>query len=679
MRIQINAFGGIMPALDPEKLPDPQAVKAINCKFEEGNLVPMREPRQLATPLPGVLFRTIYRMSWTSETQWIGFSGDVTIVRAPLPLTTGQNFDSDFRLFWAGEGVEFNSASGTVNWPAWSTKAEIVTTPSFFATPSNPRPVGVPAPLAGPTIAVVQPTAPTAGLLGTITALSNQRPVVVSCAQAHGLRSGMTIQLAGIPTGDGNELNNRTYTITVPGGAGGSTFSLEGADGSQWTSAVTFNEPLPTWTRFFTEIESNDRVYVFTYVTPEGFESAPSPVSNMVPVGDGQSVTITTGTPVNVTPTNGPTFNTSNWKKRIYRSVTGETGLFKLVNTENDIPIAQSTYIDTKSDAALGEEVKTEGWTLPPAGLHSLTSHPNGFIAGALNNEAHFSEPFAPYAWPRRYRKVLSNRIVGIGQFGNVLVYATDANPVLAYGSDPQSITFRTLDVVQPCISRRTIATSGEAAFYVSPSGIVMCSDAGAQIVTSGYFNDSQWRALVMQSNGSARPMTAAWLDDSYWLAIDNLRLWRFQFKGQGIINIVEVRGINLIENTMPTGALFADARTNGLFYTNGATRELRQLDPPTGPFFMMMEWQSRTFVMPRETNFSCGQVFQVPFGTGNATVVLGTNGGVDPTLVTNQPVVQRMPGGYMADRYFVNISGQRAVKAVHFATTVSGLRAIAL
>ena len=100
------------------------------------------------------------------------------------------------------------------------------------------------------------------------------------------------------------------------------------------------------------------------------------------------------------------------------------------------------------------------------------------------------------------------------------------------------------------------------------------------------------------------------------------------------------------------------------------------------------MTWRSRAFVLPRETNFGCVEVFpgqvNTPIEASQTALVTllyqRPDGAGDSLLVsTDVRRIFRLPGGVMSGRYTVEIAGTRAVRAVHYATTISGLRAIAL
>ncbi|MBP8177113.1 MAG: hypothetical protein KAX77_05040 [Xanthomonadales bacterium] len=689
MILRFNAFGGIMPALEPAKLPEPNAEDALSCKFQRGNIAPFNVETTYQTPASQAA--NILSLHRLGSNQWMSFTTEVGVVRGPMPIGSGESFEDDFRLYYAGEGVTFTGRDGggtpaSVQWPGFTTRRKAVNNlpaNAWFAPPQIKYPMGVPYPgwasnaAGAPTVTVS--AAPT----GTVTAVTKTNPAkfTVSVIPSPALTNGARVRFSGFPgTGDGSELNGATYPVTKVSDL---QYRIEGFDATDWAADLTGTF---TWTRAYDDIEVEDRIYCFTYVDEFGQESKPGTNSEVVAVGDGQSVSVTTPIVTTLERNASPDFNLGgNGKKRIYRSVTGDTFNFLLVA---ETAITQAVFVDNVGDAVLGEAQPTGGYDLPPQRLHSLVNHPNGFLAGAVDNEAHFSEPYAVYAWPIKYRKVLANRIVGVGVYGSTIVYATEANPVLAYASDPMSISWRTLDVVHPCISRHTVVSNGGAVFYVSPAGLVQCDDAGARVITYPYWNEEQWRALVTSVFGWALPMSAVWLDDSYWLTINYSNLWRIQFKGNGILNVVRVLpNRSITSGNADYGVLCSDHETGELFgmrYSAGnpSARVLERIDDRASSTQVPFTWTSRTVTLPHETNFGAMQVFCPESGSWAYTVTCTPDSAsgktpFDITVQNNRPV--RLPAGYLTGTWKFSIKGTKEVSAVHFATSISELRRVAL
>lgn len=232
--------------------------------------------------------------------------------------------------------------------------------------------------------------------------------------------------------------------------------------------------------------------YVFTMVNDLGEESAPSPPSATVLRPDGVSVTVTT--PVSV-----PTGTSSEYgieTKRIYRAVTGATGsIFRFVA---EIPLATADYVDTLTDAQLGEALESEGWDLPPDDLQGILALPNGIMVGFRRNQLCFSEQNRPHAWPPDYRLNTDTDIVGIGAIDTAVVVGTKTFPYVAQGQTPADYAAAKLEVPQACVSKRSVAyVSGVGVCMASPDGYLAIAGVAQPVnLTRSIFTRKQWQAL---------------------------------------------------------------------------------------------------------------------------------------------------------------------------------------
>lgn len=232
--------------------------------------------------------------------------------------------------------------------------------------------------------------------------------------------------------------------------------------------------------------------YVFTMVNDLGEESAPSPPSATILRPDGVSVTVTT-------PVGAPTGTSSDYgieSKRIYRAVTGATGsIFRLVA---EIPLATADYVDTLTDAELGEELESEGWDLPPDDLQGVLALPNGIMCGFRRNQLCFSAQNRPHAWPVAYRLNTDTDIVGIGAIDTAVIVGTQSFPYVAQGQTPADYAAAKLEVPQACVSKRSIAyLSGVGVCMATPDGYMAISGVVQPVnLTRGVFTREQWQAL---------------------------------------------------------------------------------------------------------------------------------------------------------------------------------------
>src|SRR5210317_2196786 len=215
------------------------------------------------------------------------------------------------------------------------------------------------------------------------------------------------------------------------------------------------------------------RTYVFTWVEKAAgfsFESAPSPASALVDVNDGQPSRLS-GMPA------APPAGFTATHKRIYRAV---NGTFLYVD---EIPFDQTSYVDSKEAADLGEEIPSLAWTRPPEGLKGLTALNNGMMAAFDGRDIYFCEPFIPHAWPTDYVVTIEHPVVGLGRMDSTLAVLTEGKPVFIQGIHPSTMTVVTTDIEQACVSKRSIISYGATVLYASPDGLISLSPGGSRNV----------------------------------------------------------------------------------------------------------------------------------------------------------------------------------------------------
>lgn len=226
------------------------------------------------------------------------------------------------------------------------------------------------------------------------------------------------------------------------------------------------------------------RAYVYTMVTGWGEESAPSPVSAIVSVQTGQTVTVGTFSAV-------PAGEYQVTHRRVYRLATGLTGAEYLFVAE--ITVGTASYVDSLTDAQLGEVLETTDWLPPPAGLKGLLALPNGVMTGFVDNQVYLSVPFAPYAWPLAYKQVTDFQVVALGHFGSTVVAATSSTPYLINGIDPAYAAPTKYQGVLPCVSKRGLVSTEYGVLYPSSAGLVRVTSGGADVVTLPIIDADDW------------------------------------------------------------------------------------------------------------------------------------------------------------------------------------------
>jgi hypothetical protein len=338
------------------------------------------------------------------------------------------------------------------------------------------------------------------------------------------------------------------------------------------------------------------RVYLVTYISLFGSieeESAPSPVSAIVSVNPGGTVT------VGGLGTTAPAGKYNITKKRIYRSVAGTSANVYLKVA--DVSIGTSSYADSLSATALGAVLPSTTWTTPPSDLQGIVAMANGILAGFRGNEVYFSEPFLPHAWPAEYALTVEFPVVGITALGESLVVATKGNPFIISGASPLSMSQSKLPLYEPCVSKRSIASDENGAMYASPNGIVKVAPGFAGIATRPLMTRDEWQVYLPGT------MLGTVLDGRYYLFCD---AGMPQGKGALILDRNESAS-PLTMTSLHTTAVHVEPTTARLFIADDGNVKAWSSD---GNSYLPYEWKSKLFILPRPLNFGAGQV-EADFG----------------------------------------------------------------
>lgn len=231
------------------------------------------------------------------------------------------------------------------------------------------------------------------------------------------------------------------------------------------------------------------RVYVYTWVTAYGEESAPSPPLTKTGKEDGSwDLTLTA-------PAAGTLSNRNIEKVRIYRTVTSLTGTPVFFFVAEQV-YSDTTYSDTRTNADVAAEAVLEStyYYEPPLDLKGFCLMPEGVICGWRENELWFSEPFRPHAWPSQYVLTVEYPVVNCGVIGNTLMVLTRGNPAMVAGQHPANYSQSKFAVFEPCLSKNSMIATEFGLAYVSHSGLVIASPAGVKNVTQEMIDRHKWQ-----------------------------------------------------------------------------------------------------------------------------------------------------------------------------------------
>lgn len=384
------------------------------------------------------------------------------------------------------------------------------------------------------------------------------------------------------------------------------------------------------------------RFYLVTFVTDRNEESAPSPPSAQQDVDQYSSTVVTR-----------PTVPTSRFidRWRIYRSATtGDLTTFQFIG---EFPTATASYSDVVSNEALGELIPTVGWDEPVSGLKGLTSMPNGIMAAFKDNTLHFSEPYAPYAFPPAYQIVTEFPIVGLGVFGQTLFVGTTGNPYLVSGSDSASMSAVKLESNQSCVARRSIATVPGGVIYASPDGLCLVTGGSVQVITRSVFTREDWQALTPASIfGVAH-------EDIYYFFYDT-----GSDKGSYAFDLQSIK-LGVVNGFTSVTALFSDLEADELYANDAASiKELFSTARRTAT------WLSPLITFPAQVPMAWLKVYGDQTSQVPVTVKWYGDGVLRHTVtITNiEPV--RLPAGRWLEHEVQLESSSRVTKLVFAGST---------
>lgn len=336
------------------------------------------------------------------------------------------------------------------------------------------------------------------------------------------------------------------------------------------------------------------RVYVYTWVTALGEESEPCPASNLIDWQAGQTVTLTGFDAVPA----GRDIATI----RIYRTQTGDSGtdLYFI----DEVADTTTSYADTIPDTDFAEVLPSRNYNAPPDTLTGLIAMPNGMMAAfdsANPRRLYFCEPFLPHAWPEEYVLTTDFDIVALGAIGSSLIILTTGSPYLAQGTDPSTMQMVKILSNLACINARGVINLGQAIAYPSPEGLAVAgADGSAALATGALFNRQEWQAFS-PSTICAGQLSGMYVASYNTIDADNNAVTEF------LIIHTEQQSPFLAHSDATAQAFFFDKPTGNLYYLVD-TGAVAQFDPISG-VPLDLYWKSRPMLLPRPDTMGVIQI----------------------------------------------------------------------
>jgi hypothetical protein len=333
------------------------------------------------------------------------------------------------------------------------------------------------------------------------------------------------------------------------------------------------------------------RFYIFTWVNDEGWESAPSLVSDMAETAQKDVVTLTRSQ----TPPTG--FNIVGF--RVYRSNVGtQSAAFQLVAPVEEggaghvwedgvfkyYDLTVTTGQDGVLPSQLGEICPTTTWLPPPANLKGVVPLPNGMIAGYFDNTVCFCEPYYPYAWPVEYQITVESPIVALGSFGQTVVVFHRRGIDYISGADSASMSMQKDVSQQVCITERTLAHVEGGVAFSSADGLCLASSQGVVVLTEGRINRDDWLAIDLQNSA------LAYSEGSVYVLANNA-VYSIHIPTRKVTSHVFARSYSSIFHERMNDAIYGASGTSVYKLFSGASKTGR--------------WKSKIAVLEKQAGFA--------------------------------------------------------------------------
>jgi hypothetical protein len=393
--------------------------------------------------------------------------------------------------------------------------------------------------------------------------------------------------------------------------------------------------------------------YVYTYVSSWGEESAPSPATAATDVEARHYVNLS-----NLSVASGADKNDIT-AKRIYRLNVGTFGAeYQFLE---EISAAATTHDDYDAAAKDLDEVSsdilpTEGWIQPPDTLAGLLQYANGMLAGFVNNELYFCEPFYPYAWPLKYVMSFDSDIVGIAAFNESIIVITTTKPYIVSGVDPEGMTQNPVPVIQGCVAKRGIVETPKGVIYPSLDGLVRVSSSGVSVITQSLITKEQWSALTPAN------LISFWHDGQYYGFFNGTDLG-FTITEDGWIDI-DLNGANVYGGWVSP----ADDKLY-LIVDVGGTRYIRAFNDHASNK-LTYTFKSKIFDLPFARSLTCAKM-KATFGSITFTLY-GDGAQKQQQAITSSHMFRLAPGRWETMEFMV--SGTAEMDSIVFSSDTKGL-----
>ena len=400
--------------------------------------------------------------------------------------------------------------------------------------------------------------------------------------------------------------------------------------------------------------DDETRFYKMTYATEYGEEGPSSPPSTALELQSPKGDVVNLSLP-------SPLTNTQNiTHKRIYRTVTGGAGTEYLFVAQ--VSLATATFADNILSGGLGAVLATDDFDPPPDNMAGLVMGPNGIAAGYAENEFIPSAAFLPYAFPIAYRRTTDHNIVAQVATATGFVVVTEGYPYLFSGVSPDAMASQKLDVMQACVSGRSLVDMGEFALYASPDGLVAAGTSRAELITKDLFSRREWKSFDPETIHAYR------YEEKYIAFYGDT-----DDDGDGVGGFIfDTATGDFIKLDFYACAGYSDLLTDTLYLVvkNGASFELKAWD--RGATSLLYQWKSKLY-RGNFTQFSAAKISTTD--PANVGFKLWADGKLVVNLSKLKSEAFRLPS-VRANEWQFELTGTAPVRSVKLGLSLSEVAA---
>lgn len=389
------------------------------------------------------------------------------------------------------------------------------------------------------------------------------------------------------------------------------------------------------------------RYYVYTYVTDKGEEGAPSPVSLALNCKPDDTVNLSSlAAP--------PAGNFGINRIRVYRTQSGAAGETEFFFLRE---IASTLTTTTDDKRTLGEVMPSSTWLTPPADMTGLTGLWNGMMAGITGNAVRFCEAYKPYAWPLAYEVMPPNaKPVALAVFGQSMLMLTTGKPMLVTGGSPDALDSQPLEIAEACVSSASVVSFGHGVAWACPDGLAYYGVGGAKMITAGLMTRDDWQAIKPET------IVGGVYEGAYL----------------GFYTVGGVTKGFLVDPLSPTGLYFTDIPGSAVFFDD-LQDQLYVLDGVNikkwdAGAAMTATFKSKVFRTPKPVSFACAELIADAYPV---TCKVYADSVLKHTQNVSSANPFRLPAGFMAQRWQIEVSTTVAVQGVAMAQSMQELATI--